>query len=83
MRLVNTFMNAFEDNVSLIGKFTETTQKYVKTSSQATKKETKNPSSIFNITIEAPVFLVPNKSCLWVADLGKFKISKSNNSNLN
>ena len=71
MSIVNKFIDVFEDNFALGEQFTSGTQDYI----QAQDEQDKS-NDIINVKIEAPIVLIPEKSRMWIADLGTFDIRK-------
>lgn len=70
--LIFNFVDVFEKNFDLAGKFSSGTQEYIQVSNV---QEEKNNDTI-NVKIEAPVLIVTEKNNTWAADLGTFEVRK-------
>jgi hypothetical protein len=75
-KLINSFIDVFEDNFALSTKFSSGTQDYIQDSGDGEDKS----DDMINVKIEAPIVIFPEKTRMWIADLGTFEIVKDSNS---
>lgn len=70
--LIFNFIDVFEKNFDLAGKFSSGTQEYI----QAANVEEEKNNDTINVKIDAPVLIMTEKHNTWAADFGTFEVRK-------